>query len=178
MEEKTENEISIFAGKRAWYELLLASVFFGAFIYMILLFVYFAFIEVSVKIAIRAFVVFLLCGTYCLVYGFKFSATKNMLVNLKTNTIISRYIVGPFSYDVKLKATEFEYVSFFEDRYGEFGTKLWYVKNRHYEMYSFEDKESAFQFSLNLSNKLNIDLLDATEKGNFKWVEKEKYNKL
>ena len=147
--------------------------FFGAFIYMIVLFVYFAFIDVSVKVAIRAFSTFLVFGTYCLVYGFKFAATKNMLINLKTRTLISRYIIGPFSYDVKLKVTEFEYVSFFEDGYGEFGTNLWYVKTRHYKMYSFVDKESAFQFSLNLSNKLNIDLLDATEKGNFKWVEKE-----
>ncbi|WP_134148891.1 hypothetical protein [Flavobacterium sp. 270] len=177
MKENKENEISIFTGKRAWYELLLASVFFGAFIYMIVLFVYFAFIEVSVKIAIRAFVTFLVFGTYCLVYGFKFSATKNMLINLQTNILISRYIIGPFSYDVKLKVTDFEYVSFFEDRYGEFGTNLWYVKNRHYKMYSFENKEAAFQFSLNLSNKLNIDLLDATEKGNFKWIEKENLNK-
>jgi len=174
MEEKIENEISIFNAKRSWYELLLAAVFFGAFIYMIVLFIYFAFIEKSIEIAVRVFVTFFLFGTYCLVYGFKFSATKNMLINLQTNTVISRYIIGPFSYDVKLKVTEFEYISFFEDRHGEFGTNLWYVKNRHYEMYSFEDKESAFQFSLNLSNKLNIDLLDATEKGNFKWVDKEK----
>ena len=40
-------------------------------------------------------------------------------------------------------------------------------------MFSFESKEAAYQFCLNISNKLNIDILDATEKGNFKWIEKD-----
>ncbi|GAA4080330.1 hypothetical protein GCM10022389_28060 [Flavobacterium cheonanense] len=32
----------------------------------------------------------------------------------------------------------------------------------------------AMSFGLLFSNKLNIDLLDATEKGNFKWIDKTK----
>lgn len=44
-------------------------------------------------------------------------------------------------------------------------------------MYSFENKEAAYQFALDISNKLNIDLLDATEKGNFQWIEKQDLNK-
>jgi hypothetical protein len=39
-------------------------------------------------------------------------------------------------------------------------------------MYDFEKKELAMKFGEMLSTKLNIDLLDATEKGNFKWVDK------
>ena len=173
MKEKIEYEVAIFEKKRSWYELLLASVFYSAIIYMVTLIVYYGFIEVSTEICIRACVTLVFFGTYCFVYGLKFSATKNLLVDLDTNLIISIYIVGPFSYDVKSKVTEFEYVSFFQDKWGEYGTSLWYVKNRHYKMYSFENKDAACQFSLDISNKLNIDLLDATEKGNFKWLEKE-----
>lgn len=44
---------------------------------------------------------------------------------------------------------------------------------KHYKMYDFDNKEAAYQFALDISNKLNIDLLDATEKGNFVWIEKE-----
>jgi len=173
MEEKIDFEVSIFEGKRSWYELLLASVFYSALIYMIILSVYYGFIEPSTKIFIRAIVTLLLCGTYCFVYGLKFSATKNLLIDLDTNLIVSRYNVGPFSYDVKSKVTEFEYVSFFKDKFGCYGTNLWYVRNKHYKMYDFDNKEAAYQFALDISNKLNIDLLDATEKGNFVWVEKE-----
>jgi len=40
-------------------------------------------------------------------------------------------------------------------------------------MYTYEDYESAMLFGRTVSDKLNLDLLDATEKGDFKWVEKE-----
>ena len=176
MKEITEFEVSIFEGKRAWYELLLAAIFYTAFIYMVTLTIYYGFIEKSVQIFIRAFVTLLICGTYSIVSGLRFSATKNLLIDVDTNLIVSRYVVGPFSYDTKSKVTEFEYVSFYEDRYGCFGTNLWYVKNKHYKMYSFENKEAAYQFALEISNKLNIDLLDATEKGNFQWIEKQNLN--
>jgi hypothetical protein len=161
MKEITEFEVSIFQGKRAWYELLLAAIFYSAFIYMVTLTIYYGFIEKSVQIFIRAFVTLLICGTYSIAYGLRFSATKNLLIDVDTNS----------------KVTEFEYVSFYEDRYGCFGTNLWYVKNKHYKMYSFENKEAAYQFALDISNKLNIDLLDATEKGNFQWIEKQNLNK-
>lgn len=36
------------------------------------------------------------------------------------------------------------------------------------------DLESAFSYALKIANGLEVDLLDATEKGNFKWVEKDK----
>jgi len=173
MGENIDFEVAIFEKKRSWYELLLASVFYSAIIYMIYLSIYYGFIEPSTKIFIRAIITLLLCGTYCFVYGLKFSATKNLLIDLDTNLIVSRYVVGPFSYDVKSKVAEFEYVSFFKDKFDCYGTNLWYFKNRHYKMYDFDNKEAAYQFALDISNKLNIDLLDATEKGNFIWIEKE-----
>lgn len=173
MKEVNEFEVSIFEGKRVWYELLLAAVFYSAFICMVALTVFYGFIEKSFQIFIRAFITLLICGTYSIAYGLRFSSTKNLLIDVDTNLIISRYVVGPFSYDVKSQVTEFEYVSFYEDRYGYFGINLWYIKNKHYKMYSFENKEAAYQFALNISNKLNIDLLDATQKGNFQWIERQ-----
>lgn len=113
MKEITEFEVSIFEGKRAWYELLLAAIFYSAFIYMVTLTIYYGFIEKSVQIFIRAFVTLLICGTYSIAYGLRFSATKNLLIDVDTNLIVSRYVVGPFSYDAKSKVTEFEYVSFY-----------------------------------------------------------------
>lgn len=172
MESKNEFEVSVFAGKRSWYELVLASVFLGVFVYLLLYTLYDVFIEASLGLFIRNFYLTIAIGGFCLIKGLIFSMTKNLFIDIDTNTIISRYVVGPFSYDVKSKVTEFEYVSFFKDKFDCYGTNLWYVKNRHYKMYSFEDKESAYKFALEIANKLNIDLLDATEKGNSKWIEK------
>jgi hypothetical protein len=173
MEEQVTYEVSIFEKKRSWYELVLAAVFYSVFIYLLVLLGYSAFVVPSIERFLRAFAFVISIGSYCIVYGLKFSATKNLLIDVDTHLIVSRYIIGPFSYDVKSKVTQFEYVSFFKDRFDYYGTNLWYVKNRHYKMYDFENKEAAYQFALAISNKLNIDLLDATEKGNFVWIEKE-----
>lgn len=174
MEEQVTYEVSIFEKKRSWYELVLASVFYSVFIYLLFLFIYSAFFVSSAELFIRALSFIISIGSFCVVYGLRFSATKNVLIDVDTNLIVSRYVVGPFSCDFKSKVAEFEYVSFFKNKYGSYGTNLWYVKNRHYKMYDFEDKEAAYQFALDISNKLNIDLLDATEKGNFIWIEKER----
>lgn len=174
MENKNEFEVAIFAGNRSWYEVVLASVFLGVSIYLLLYTLYDAFIGTSLGLFIRNIYLTIAIGGYCFIKGISFSMTKNLFIDVDTNTIVSRYVVGPFSYDVKSKVAEFEYVSFFKDKFDCYGTSLWYVKNRHYKMYSFEDKESAYKFALEIANKLNIDLLDATEKGNSKWLEKEK----
>jgi hypothetical protein len=41
-------------------------------------------------------------------------------------------------------------------------------------MYRFEKKEEAMNLAMITSTKLNIDVLDATVKGDFKWVDKTK----
>jgi hypothetical protein len=172
MSEKKESEVCVFEGKRSWYELVLAAVFYSISVYLLLAIFYYTFVDSSFFLFLKSLFLTLGVGLYCFGMGLRFSTTKNMIIDTDVNTIISRYVVGPFSYDVKAKAAEFEYVSFFKDKYDCFGTNLWYKGNRHYEMYGFENKESAYQFSLDIATKLNIDLLDATEKGNFKWLDK------
>ncbi|MGK4566749.1 hypothetical protein [Flavobacterium sp. 3HN19-14] len=39
-------------------------------------------------------------------------------------------------------------------------------------MFVFDEKEPAFQFAAAAAIKLNVDLLDATEKGNFHRIDK------
>ena len=38
-------------------------------------------------------------------------------------------------------------------------------------MYVFEKFDEALELGKQLSNRLNIDLLNATKKGDFKWIE-------
>ncbi|MCD0464557.1 hypothetical protein [Flavobacterium sp. ENC] len=173
MKNNKKSEILISQKKRSWYELVLAAVFYGVFIYLLGILIYVVYLGISVVTFIKLLTSLVSVGGFCFGYGLIFSATKDIIINVTDSIIITRYVVGPFSYDVKSKVTEFEYVSFFQDKWDEYATNLWYVKNRHYKMCSFETKESAYQFCLDLSTKLNIDILDATEKGNFKWIEKD-----
>jgi len=50
---------------------------------------------------------------------------------------------------------------------------IWYKGNKHYKMYAFDKKAQAMEFASLAAARLKIDLLDATEKGNSKWIEKE-----
>lgn len=172
MEKIKDFEICVFEGKRSWYELLLASVFYSIFIYLLILLFYNTYFDLSLIGFLKRLASTIAIGGFCFGKGLQFSATNNMLIDLDTNTIVSRYIVGPFTYDSNTKVAEFEYVSFFKNKDDSFGTNLWYKVNRHFKMYSFENEEAARKISIEIANKLNIDLLDATEKGNPKWIDK------
>jgi hypothetical protein len=55
----------------------------------------------------------------------------------------------------------------------EYQVNLWYLQNKHYKMYKLTEEEHALKFGAMVAKKLNIDLLDATERGINKWVDKE-----
>lgn len=110
--------------------------------------------------------------SFCLVGGIYFSMTKTVLIDTDKDILISRFNVGIFSRDIKSKVPELEYVSVFQADELEYQVNLWYVKNKHYKMYTFAEKDSALKFGASVALKLNIDLLDATERGNSKWIDK------
>lgn len=105
--------------------------------------------------------------------GVTFSITKTIFIDVDKNKLISRYFIGPFYKDIFSEIPKLEYISvFFQSSHEEYEVNLWYNKNKHYKMYVFDNKNSAFEFANHAVKKLNLDLLDATEKGNFKWIEK------
>ncbi|MEE9349383.1 MAG: hypothetical protein V3U80_04990 [Flavobacteriaceae bacterium] len=48
---------------------------------------------------------------------------------------------------------------------------LWHGKNKFFNIYTYDDKEIAMTVGKKLASKLNIDLYDATVKGDFKWID-------
>lgn len=109
--------------------------------------------------------------SYCLVGGISFSVTKTILIDTNNDILISRFCVGPFYKDVKSDVPQLEYVSVFLDGKERYQVNLWYIGNKHYQMYFFEDKKAAMKFGQEVAQKLSIDLLDATEKGNSIWID-------
>jgi hypothetical protein len=172
MEEENKYEIMISEGKRSWHEIALASVFFSVLVYLIGMTFYQAYINPNYALFLGNICNTISISGLLIVTGLKFSLVKDILIDTDTNELVSRYRVGLFSYDVLSKIKEFEYVSVFKDAKDYYRTLLWHTGNKHYKMYFFEEKKPAFEFALMVSNKLNIDLLDATEKGNSKWIDK------
>ncbi|MGV9004755.1 hypothetical protein [Flavobacterium sp.] len=164
-------ELIVAQGKIPIWRLLLSVAFFSIMIWFlsqeILMFYYVGFNE-------RTIVIFFKCLSlvaYCLVGGIAFAVSKTILIDVDKDLLISRYNVGMISKDVKAAVPKLEYVSVFLDEKEMYQVNLWYIGNRHYTMYSFDEKEMAFKLANHVANKLNLDLLDATDRGNNKWIE-------
>ena len=103
--------------------------------------------------------------------GIASCVTKTVLIDTDRDILVSRFCVGPIHRDVKSKVPQLEYVSVFFDAKEQYQVNLWYIGNKHYKMYVFDKKGPAMEFGMRVALKLNIDLLDATEKGNSLWID-------
>jgi hypothetical protein len=172
MKKINEYELVISPGKIPLWRLILASALLTLVLYYLYLaatfFYYLGFTETAFKGL--AGVIQLI--TFPLVFVVSLCMTKTILIDIDKDKLISRYQLGPFSKDVLSAIPELEYVAIFLNAKGEFEVNLWYQGNKHYKMYQFEEKGQAFKLAIITSTKLNIDLLDATEKGNSKWIDK------
>ena len=58
-----------------------------------------------------------------------------------------------------------------------FEVNLWYDRNKHWELYEKYTFEDAFAIGYEISEVLNIGLLDATKPNNYRRVDKEALKK-
>ena len=166
------NEVLISPGERHLLEKILAAVFFTVFIYI----VFITFYDFSLNHDLGFFLGnihrTILTSGFLLSMGLRYSMVKDILINTNEQYLISRYRVGPFKHDIKSKLPNLEYISVFKNSKEEYEANLWYGKNNHYKMYVFETFEEALTFGKVIATKFDLDILDATEVGNFNWIEK------
>ncbi|MBQ0768743.1 MAG: hypothetical protein KBT58_05590, partial [Bizionia sp.] len=98
-------------------------------------------------------------------------------IDLEKSKFRSTKEIGPIKIGRWVKIENYEYVSIFTKRLNNggltFNVNLWYNTNRHFTLYSEPNFESAIEIAYNLSEELNIDLLDATIANDYKWIDKE-----
>jgi len=171
MKDLEKNEIVIHQGKRHFLEIVLGSIFFAIFIFLILEAFYLWFEYQNFDLFLLLTRNLLASSGFLLVMGLTFTLTKSIIINPSSEKLISIYSVGVFSKRTESKIPELNYISIFKNSKDEFEVNLWYEKNKHYKMYVFEKFDEALELGKQLSNRLNIDLLNATKKGDFKWIE-------
>ena len=114
-------------------------------------------------------------------FGVSFSFQKNVYINFKKSKFRSTFEIGPIKLGEWKTINNYEYVSIFYEPLvdGEkiFEVNLWYDKNKHWELYEKYDFAEAFAIGFEISELLNIDLLDATKPYNYRWVDKESLKK-
>jgi len=118
---------------------------------------------------------FVLATFFMLVCAGGLTFTKRVYTNsdLKRVTFNFTLFKIPLSKDSVFENVQ--YVSVYKnysDR--DFEIYVWLSSTKKKSISVHLDLDSAFNYALKIADGLQVDLLDATEKGNFKWVEKEK----
>lgn len=174
MKRINEFELIVSQGRRPIWKTILAALFFTIMFYFLYLGIIMYWHLGICEQTSKSLPQFVKSICYCLAGGISFSVMKTVLIDVDKDKLISRYYIGPFSKDVLTTVPELEYVSVFLNPKNYFEVNLWYKGNKRYMMYNFDEGLQAFKFASQVAIKLNIDLLDATEKGNSKWVDKTK----
>jgi hypothetical protein len=107
-----------------------------------------------------------------IVIGIYFSVRLTILIDVDSNQLVSRYFLGFFSFNRRSEILGLSHVAVAKNRDGIYLINLWHDASKPYNMCYCEEKSTAFNFAASVAEKLQIDLLDATEKGNPKWIEK------
>jgi hypothetical protein len=172
MNTKSEFELIVSEGKRHPFERMLAALSFTVIFYGM-----FAMVARLVQNGItdeliRSCAGFMEIIGLGLALGLRFAVTKTILIDTDTDKLISRYHLGPISYDDIYPVPKLEYVAVFKNQKQVYEVNLWYKGNKHYGMYGFDEKAPAFKFAESVAEKLNLDLLDKSEHGVSTWIER------
>ncbi|WP_299548229.1 hypothetical protein [Seonamhaeicola sp.] len=100
-------------------------------------------------------------------------ASHSIHIRIEDKKIQHQYRVGVFRYkEVWQNLVDPEYISVFKNG-GYYLINLWYQKNGILNLMALKNYDKAIEKGLLISEKLNIDLLDARERGHHKWVNKK-----
>lgn len=166
-----QKEILISPGSRPWWQKIIAAIFFtGMFYYMYLYLENYHLLSANRNpreaAAPLQMIIFLFTG------GLGFSVVRDYHFDLKNRCYKIKYCVGIIEIGLWEKFQNLEYISVFKNRRDICEINLWYNKNKHFNLFNCEDEVEALKAGKQMAEKLEIDLWDATNPYNAKWMEK------
>jgi len=116
---------------------------------------------------------------FLIVIGISFCSRKRIYIDIKKSRFKPTIEVGFIKIGKWKTIINYEYVSVFHQPLSDGGSvfevNLWYDKNKHFNLYEQYDYKEAFLMGYDLSEELDIDLLDATVPNDFKWIDKDEW---
>ena len=103
--------------------------------------------------------------------GIGFSVVKDYLFDFKNKQYKIIFRVGPFKIGKWYNFRNIDYIYVFKKNESEYLVNLWYNTNKHFKLSMHNKADIAVFVGRELAKKLKIDLLDATDPHNSKWVE-------
>lgn len=114
---------------------------------------------------------------FLIAVGIYLSSHKKVYIDIENSKFKPTIEIGFIKIGAWKTINEYEYISIFfnpsKNESEAFEVNLWYNKNKHFELYTRNNFEDALVVAYEISEQLNIDLLDATIKGDNKWIDKE-----
>lgn len=171
-----KSDIIISESDRPLWQILIAAFFFTlASALMIYNHFNWATSNVSTKFITSNFEV----AAYLTAIGIGFCFKKSIHVDILNSKFRPTFGLGPLNIGQWQTIKNYQYVSVFRQplKGGSYTyeVNLWYDNNKHFELYEENDYKDAFVMGFELSEELNIDLLDATEPNNYKWIDKNEW---
>jgi hypothetical protein len=169
-----KNNLIISENQRSFWQRIMASIFFTAAIALLIYMLYSAnWTDKNLKNIGYNFSTVI----YLVAVGISFSFNKNVYIDVKKSRFRATFEVGPFKLGQWKTIHNYEYVSIFHQPLtdGEkiYEVNLWYDKNQHWELYTKYDLKEAFLVGFEISELLEIKILDATRPNDYKWIDKQ-----
>ena len=118
---------------------------------------------------------------YIFPIGISLCSQKRIHIDLKNSRFRPTLEIGNFKFGKWKTINNYQYVSVFynpsKKESEQFEVNLWYDHNKHFELYARHNFDDAMLVGYNLSEELNIDLLDATIRNKHEWIDKEELKK-
>ena len=170
----TKQGIIISETKRPFWQLIIAALFFTFSFFIVALSLYdanWSFTKLTSTVHRLDLAVLMA------IVGSGFCSHKCVYIDLEHSRFKPTLEIGFIKIGKWKTINNYQYVSvFYDPSKGEshqFEVNLWYDQNKHFELYSRNNFEDAMTVAYNLSEELQIDLLDATIKNDYKWINKE-----
>jgi len=169
-----DSPIIISERNRPFWQIPIAALFLTATFTILCAFILQFFIYNETISYIARFVYYTL---YLLPFGLGFCTQKRIHIDIKNSRFRPTVEIGNFKFGKWKTIRNYDYVSVFYDPSkqvsDQFEVNLWFDRNKHFELYARNNFEDAMLIAYNLSEELKIDLLDATIKNDYSWIDKE-----
>ena len=110
----SNDKILISQGKRKWYEITLGSVLYAIIVFCILKTIYCVVNYPEFNYFANLLVANLKIIGILLPLGLSFTVVKDILINTKTNKLVTIFSVGPFSFKYNSAVPQLDYISVFK----------------------------------------------------------------
>ncbi|WP_340199585.1 hypothetical protein [Ascidiimonas sp. W6] len=167
------SKVITLAGRRPIWQLLIASLCFTVAFYIFYVFVSNLHADLKGK-QLNQHLQMLAPAATLIVFGTAFSMNKLIHFDISQKQFKIAYVLGFIKYGKWISINDFNYVSVFKQPLSNGSSSIdinvWYNTNKKIRVIRQNSKELAIKTAKDIARKLELDLLDATNANNHKWI--------